>query len=120
MWFVAGSGMLQMWAGAHLITFTIGFMLSFGLAVIQAEHIPEVIFRSSQLGSKALYLIPMSTGFRAVTDLMMPSGHLSVIGRQFDYAEVFAIATSSAIVLILLFTIINWLAERSVNAGWGL
>lgn len=112
MWFVAGSGMLQMWAGAHLITFTIGFMLSFGLAVIQAEHIPEVIFRSSQLGSKALYLIPMSTGFRAVSDTFLPSGSFTFDNIEISSTQVFAYSTSMAIGIFLLLTLTSWLAEK--------
>lgn len=112
MWFVAGSGMLQMWTGAHLITFTIGFILSFGLAVIQAEHIPEMIFRSSQLGGKALFLIPLSTGFRAVSDTVLPSGSFTLGSVEISYSEVFAYSTSLAIGLFLLFTLSSWLAEK--------
>jgi len=112
MWFVAGSGMLQMWMGAHLITVAIGFGISFGLSVVQAEHIPEVIYRATQLGSKVLFLIPMSTGFRAISDAVLPSDSFSLGGVDLSSAEVFAYATSLAIGLFLLFTLTSWLAEK--------
>jgi len=116
MWFVAGSEMLQMWSGAHLITFTIGFILSFGLSVVQAEHIPEVIYRASQLGSKVLFLIPVSTGFRAVSDAVLPSGSFTLGSFDLSSAEVFAYATVLAMVLFLLFTVASWLAEKKAEA----
>jgi len=119
MWFASGSNFLQMWTAVHLITFGIGFSLSFGISAVQAKHIPEVIYRSCQLGSKAVILIPISTGFRAISDVLLPSGYLSIGGRQFDYPEVFAFATSSAIVFFLLFTLFSWLAERSIDVGQG-
>jgi hypothetical protein len=112
MWFVAGSDLLKMWLGAHLITFTIGFVLSFGLSVVQAEHIPEVIYRASQFGSKVLFLIPASTGFRAISDTLLPSGSFTLGSFDLSSAEVFAYATSLALVLFLLFTISGWLAEK--------
>lgn len=116
MWFVAGTGMLQMWMGAHLITVAIGFGVSFGLSVIQAEHIPEVIYRASQLGSKALFLIPISTGFRAISDTVLTSDSLTIGSVDLSSAEMFAYATVLALVLFLLFSITSWLAEkRSVN-----
>lgn len=107
--------MLQMWIVIHLITFTIGFSLSFGISAFQAEHIAEVIYRACQLGSKAVFLIPISTAFRAITDSLQPSGYLSIGGRQFDSVEVFAVANSLAILLFLLFTLLSWLAEKSVD-----
>jgi len=115
MWFVSGTDILQMWVVVHLITFSIGFSLSFGISAVQAEHIPEVIYRSSQLGSKAIFLIPMSTAFRAISDSLLPSGNLSILGRHFNSVEVFAFATSTAILLFVLFTLISWLAEKSVD-----
>ena len=112
MWFVAGSGILQMWAGAHGITFAIGFVLSFGLAVSQAEHIPEVIYRASQFGSKILILIPLSTGFRAISDTLLPSGSLLLGNVEMNSVEVFTYSTALALLLFLLFTILSWLAEK--------
>lgn len=112
MWFVAGSGMLQMWTGAHLITFVVGFVLSFGLSVVQAEHIPEVIYRASQLGCNALFLIPLSTGFRAVSAIQRPSDSLTLGNVDLSSAEVFAYATTLALVLFLLFTLLSWLSEK--------
>lgn len=109
--------MLQMWYVTHLITFTIGFTLSFGISAVQAKHIPEVIFGASQLGSKAVFLIPISTGFRAISDSLLPSDDLSFGSYQFDSVEIFAVANSTAIVLFVLFTIFSWLAEKSVDAG---
>jgi len=116
MWFVSGTGMLQMWFGSHLITFVIGFTLSFGISAVQTKHIPEVIFGASQLGSKAVFLIPVSTAFRAISDSLLPSDNLSIGSYQFDSVEVFAVANSIAIVLFVLFTIFSWLAEKSVYA----
>ena len=116
MWFVAGSGMLQMWTGVHLITFTIGFVLSFGISVIQAEHIPEVIYRACQLGAKALFLIPLSTGFRAISDSLLPSANLSIGELEFNSVEVFTFATALAMLLFLLFTLFSWLAEKKSEA----
>ena len=104
--------MMQMWMGAHLITVAIGFGISFGLSVIQAEHIPEVIYRATQLGSKVLFLIPISTGFRAISDAVMPSDSFSLGSADLSSAEVFAYATTLALVLFLLFTIASWLAEK--------
>lgn len=112
MWFVAGSGLPQMWIGAHLVTLVIGFTLSLGISVVQAEHIPEVIYRASQLGSKAVFLIPASTAFRAISDSLLPSGGLTIGGRQFDSVEIFTLATATAMVLFVLFTLIGWLAEK--------
>ena len=117
MWFVAGSGMLQMWTGVHLITFTIGFILSFGISVLQAEHIPEVIYRACQLGSKALILIPLSTGFRAISDSLLPSSNLSIGDFEMNSVEVFTYATALAMVFFLLFTIFSWLAEKRGETG---
>ncbi|REL24916.1 hypothetical protein DYD21_15435 [Rhodohalobacter sp. SW132] len=112
MWFVAGSDMLQMWMGAHVITVAIGFGISFGLSVVQAEHIPEVIYRATQLGSKVLFLIPMSTGFRAISDTVLPSDSFSLGNLEISSAEMFAYTTVLAMVLFLLFTITSWLAEK--------
>jgi hypothetical protein len=117
MWYVAGSGLFQMWTAVHLITFTIGFVLSFGLSVSQAEHIPEVIYRASQLGSKAIFLIPVSTGFRAISDSLLPSANLSIGEVEFNSVEVFTYATSLALVLFLIFTLFSWLAEKRGEAG---
>lgn len=115
MWFVAGSGLMQMWVGAHLITFAIGFTLSFAISLVQAEHIPEVIYRSCQLGSKAVLLIPASTGFRAISDSLLPSGNLLIGGRQFNSVEVFTLATALALLLFVIFTLFSWLAEKRVE-----
>lgn len=112
MWFVAGSDLLQMWSGIHLITFAIGFTLSFGISAFQAEHIPEVVYRSSQLGSKAVILIPASTAFRAFRDTLLPSGKLSIGGHQFNSVEVFTLGTVIAILLFVLFSVISWLADK--------
>ena len=117
MWFVAGSDLLQMWPGTHLVTFAIGFALSLGLSLIQAEHIPEVIYRASQLGSKVVFLIPVSTGFRAISDSLLPSGYLMIGNRQFDSVEVFTLATALAIVLFVCFTLFSWLAEKREEVG---
>jgi hypothetical protein len=117
MWFVAGSDLLQMWGGTHMVTFAIGFALSLGLSLIQAEHIPEVIYRASQLGSKVVFLIPLSTGFRAITDSLLPSGYLSVGSRQFNSVEVFTLGTASAMALFVLFTLFSWLAEKKSKKG---
>jgi len=117
MWFVAGSGMLQMWTGAHLITVSIGFGISFGLSVVQAEHIPEVIYRATQLGSKVLFLIPVSTGFRAISDAVLPSDSFSLGNLEISSAEIFAYTTVLAMVLFLLFTIASWLAEKRAEDG---
>lgn len=117
MWFVAGSGILQMWIGAHLITFTVGFVLSFGISVLQAEHIPEVIYRACQLGSKTLILIPISTGFRAISDTLLHSDNLSIGDFEMSSVEVFTYATALAMVFFLLFTIFSWLAEKRSETG---
>jgi hypothetical protein len=117
MWFVAGSGMLQMWTGAHLITFTIGFVLSFGLSVSQAEHIPEVIYRASQFGSKILILIPLSTGFRAISDTLFPSRPFKLGDIKMNSVEVFTYATAAALVLFLLFAILSRMADKRVENG---
>jgi len=117
MWFVAGSGILQMWTGAHLITFMIGFVLSFGLSVSQAEHIPEVIYRASQFGSKILILIPMSTGFRAISDTLFPSRPFTLGDITMNSVEVFTYATAVALVLFLLFAILSRMADKRVEAG---
>ena len=116
MWFVAGSNLLQMWTGAHLITFAIGFFLSFGISVSQAEHIPEVIYRACQFGSKVLFLIPLSTGFRAISDTLLPSDSHSLGGVEKNSVEVFTYATSLALLLFLLFSIFSWLAEKRAEA----
>lgn len=108
--------MLQMWVIVHLITVFVGFSLSFGISAFQAEHIAEVIYRACQLGSKAVFLIPISTAFRAITDSLQPSGYLSIGGRLFASVEIFAVANSLAIALFLLFTLFSWLAEKSVDA----
>ncbi len=108
--------MFQMWVVVHLITFFVGFALSYGLSAIQAEHLPEVIFRACQLGSKVVFLIPLSTTFRSISDLLLPSGTLSIGGRHFDSVEVFAVANSLAIVLFVLFTLFSWLAEKRIDA----
>lgn len=112
MWFVAGSGLFEMWTAVHLITFTIGFVLSFGLSVSQAEHIPEVIYRASQLGSKAVFLIPVSTGFRAITDSILPAANLLIGEAEFNSVDVFAYATSAALVLFLIFSALSWWVEK--------
>jgi hypothetical protein len=117
MWFVAGSGLMQMWIGAHLVTLGIGFALSLGISVLQAEHIPEVIYRSCQLGSKAVLLIPASTAFRAISDSLLPSENFSIGGRQFDSVEVFTLATALAMLLFVLFTLFSWLAEKRMESG---
>jgi hypothetical protein len=117
MWFVAGSDLLQMWTGTHMVTFAIGFALSLGLSLIQAEHIPEVIYRASQLGSKVVFLIPASTGFRAISDSLLPSGYLMIGNRQFDSVEVFTLATALAIVLFVMFTLFSWLADKRAKTG---
>jgi len=116
MWFVAGSDLLHMWPGTHLATFTIGFTLSLGLSLIQAEHIPEVVYRASQLGSKVVFLIPASTGFRAISDSLLPSGYLMIGSRQFNSVEVFTMATALAIVLFVMFTLFSWLANKRADA----
>jgi len=116
MWFVAGSDLLQMWTGANLITFAIGFVLSFGMSVSQAEHIPEVIYRACQFGSKVLFLIPISTGFRAISDTLISSDNLSVGNFELNSVEVFTYATALAMLLFLLFTLFSWLAEKKSEA----
>jgi hypothetical protein len=117
LWFVAGSALLQMWTGAHLITFLIGFILSFGVSVSQAEHIPEVIYRASQFGTRILFLIPISTGFRAISDAMLPAGFLYIGDIEMSSSEVFTYASSLAIGLFILYTITGWLAEKKADAG---
>ncbi len=117
MWFVAGSGILQMWTGVHLITFTIGFVLSFGLSVSQAEHIPEVIYRGSQFGSKILFLIPLSTGFRAISDALIPSRPFTLGDITMNSVEVFTYTTAAAMGLFLVFEILSRLAEKRVENG---
>lgn len=117
MWFVAGSGILQMWTGAHFITYTIGFALSFGLSVSQAEHIPEVIYRVSQFGNKLLFLIPLSTGFRAISDALFPSRPFTLGDVTMNSVEVFTYATAAALVLFLLFAILSRMAEKRVEDG---
>jgi hypothetical protein len=119
MWFVAGTGLPQMWIGAHLVTLLIGFVLSFGISVVQAEHIPEVIYRACQLGSKALFLIPLSTGFRAIADSLLPSSPLTIGRFEMSSVDVFTFATALAMALYLLFAIMIWLAERRSEAGEG-
>jgi hypothetical protein len=117
MWFVAGSGLIQMWTGAHLITFLIGFILSFGVSVSQAEHIPEVIYRGSQFGTRILYLIPITTGFRAISDTLLSSGFLSIGDVEMSSVEVFTYGTAIAIGLFLLYTVSGWLAEKNAEVG---
>lgn len=106
-----------MWTGAHLITFTIGFVLSFGLSVSQAEHIPEVIYRASQFGSKIFILIPLSTGFRAISDTLLPSRPFTLGDITMNSVEVFTYITAVALVLFLLFTISGWLAEKRAEVS---
>lgn len=112
MWFVSGSGLTQMWLGAHLVTFIIGFTLSLGISLVQAEHISEVIYRASQLGSKALFLIPISTGFRAITDSLLPSSPLAIRDIELSSVDVFTYATASAMVLFAILTLLSWMAEK--------
>ena len=117
MWFVAGSALLQMWTGAHLITFLIGFIFSFGVSVSQAEHIPEVIYRGSQFGTRILFLIPISTGFRAISDTLLSSGFLSIGDINISSVEVFTYGTALAIGLFIFFIIFGWLAEKKAEVG---
>lgn len=115
MWFVAGTGLPQMWAGVHLVTFAIGFILSFGISVVQAEHIPEVIYRACQLGSKALFLIPLSTGFRAISDSLLSLSPLTIHKFEMSSVDIFTIATAMAMVMYLVFAVTIWLTEKGIE-----
>lgn len=101
-----------MWIGAHLVTLMIGFVLSLGISLVQAEHIPEVVYRASQLGSKALFLIPFSTGFRALSDSLLPTSSLTIANMELSSVDVFTYATASAMALFAILSLLSWVAEK--------
>ncbi len=112
MWFVSGSPGWQMGYFINVVTLVIGGVLSFGFSVYGARQMAEVVYRSCQFGSTLALIIPFVIALRTVVEWTVIVSSPVAEKYQLAPVEIFTIVAGAAVMVYLLFSVINLIAAR--------
>lgn len=114
MWFVSGSPGWQMGYFINIVTLAIGVFLSFGFSVYGVPQAAEVVYRSCQFGSTLALMIPFVVALRTAVEWTGIASSPVAEKYQLAPAEIFTIVAGAAVMVYLLFSVINLFAARQL------
>jgi hypothetical protein len=112
MWFTSGSPGWQMGYFINIVTLAIGVFLSFGFSVYGARQAAEVVYRSCHFGSTLALIIPFIIALRTAVEW---TGFVtSPVAKKYQLAptEIFTIVAGAAVMVYLIFSVINLIVSR--------